>query len=261
MSAPSDPLKLLIKALSTSSHVKLYSAAGNEVFNLPECETLGFPAQGNVKLPKTTLTRYRRSAAVGGTTATASALDATTYYDLQSLLFAFMRADAAGGEYVKEAYEAGISFVPLVERRLVVDLLKGTRPEGPEVDPVAGSSTAAANSADPSAPQSTSDAPIDTRPAKKARYVVNKDDQRVVADLLAKQEKNQLIDSATVLRGAKPTDFTSVLKLVEDRVKAAREDLKKFEKGGSGAQPSASSANPYLAGGVSNPAMKDRRKR
>jgi len=97
------------------------------------------------------------------------------------------------------------------------------------------------------------------RPAKKARYQVNKEDLEAYKRIVAQYEPKQLGDRSTVLRGdAKIVNFGNVRDLIADRLKAGKEDLRKATHPNSGHHassapvPSASSqkrrrqANPII---------------
>lgn len=127
-----DPLRLLIRAVSQSSEpIELLAAdKSTQVYELKSCTYLSFPptASGNpdnterIILPKDAPTRYKR--------------DESTFYDLASLLFCFLRQDDGAGEYFKVAGEQQVVPAGVMERRAVVELLQGKRPEGDQVVPL-----------------------------------------------------------------------------------------------------------------------------
>lgn len=127
-----DPLRLLIRAVSQpSGPVELLAAdRATQVYELKSCSFLSFPpaASGNpgnterIVLPKDVPTRYKR--------------DESSFYDLASLLFCFLRQDDGAGEYFKAAGEQQVVPAGVMERRAVVELLQGKRPEGEQVVPL-----------------------------------------------------------------------------------------------------------------------------
>lgn len=85
------------------------------------------------------------------------------------------------------------------------------------------------------------DAAMQARPAKKARYQVNKEDLDAYKRIVAQFEPKQLGDRSTVLRGdgVKIVNFGNVRDLIADRLKAGKEDLRRAMHPTAGAQPSA----------------------
>lgn len=126
-----DSLLLLRSALSSSSSstktIKLLSIAPTEtteVYTLLPSTHISLPTPSGVPtlFPKTTPTRYQTPANDGG-----------TFYDLQTLLFAYLERDASVAEYLKAASEQGVPFVSLTERKGLIDWLEGKSGiEGPQ---------------------------------------------------------------------------------------------------------------------------------
>lgn len=190
-SSSEDPLLLLRGTLVSGQEIQLLDAAGEQVFELQSATQLAFtsPSTGTKRtFPKDTPTRFVQ---------TGHSLDdpSSPLYQLQQLLFAFLTRDATIPDYLRQAGEAEVPFLPPVDRMIVSEWLSGKTPvdglprrikalEGgaskrsaeDEAAPAAGGAGAAGGGAGRSG-----QAP----PAKKQRFVPNREDQDKVQRLLA----------------------------------------------------------------------------
>ncbi|GAA6017522.1 hypothetical protein JCM10207_008254 [Rhodosporidiobolus poonsookiae] len=253
-----DPLLLLRSSLAGGHEIQLVSAAGDQVFDLPQSTTLLLPVPNSSTrrpFPKDSPTRYLSSGSL-------SDPDNAQYYDLQALLLSFTHKDAPLTDYLRAATAAGVAFVSTVDRRAVNDYLAGKTPsDGPEgkVRPLAGASPskraaedeagvgvgrAAAGGA--AAAGGSGAAP----PAKKQRYVPNREDQEAVKRMLQiiegpayghvvapGEEKKERTGAAyhnreTVLKGERVNNFDSVRSLIAPRLKSLRDDQSKSSSSG-----------------------------
>lgn len=179
-----DALLLLRDALSTNTTISLLAGTdpSEEVFALKACTHIAFSTStGRTILAKSTATRYTASAA------------GTAYYDLQTLLLAFLQRDATTGDYLRAAKTEGCAFVSAIERRVVVDWLRGKSPfESERITALDGAveGTAAEGTTTDEVGKSgkRGEAPEVSGGAvqpKKSRYVVDKLDQEKVKKLMA----------------------------------------------------------------------------
>ncbi|GAA5894752.1 hypothetical protein JCM8208_006060 [Rhodotorula glutinis] len=239
--ASADPLVLLRGALSSSKPISLLAQDGTEVFDLKACTDISF-GHGRT-FPKTTPTRFLSEPS--------ASLDdpAAPTFDLQTLLLAFNERDAAYGVYVRNAGASGVPFVSNIDRRAVLDYLRGSGPSDAadqRVRPLAGA--AGKRSADGDVGDAAAraggagGAGGAEPPQKKARYVPNRDDQDKVKRMLAIIEGPQYghvvgpneikLDKQggayhnreTVLRGERINNFESVRALMAPRLKALKEE-------------------------------------
>lgn len=191
MAPTQDPLLLLRQALSSNATITLQSASGEEVFSLPDSSQIHFTSS-RTTFPKDTPTRYVSVAPVPGG-------EASTY-DLQTLLFAYLKRNDPAGEYMKQAREQLIPTVSVMDKRSVVDWLSGKLSlEGPEgkIRPLEGADGAAADEGgvgatpskrelDTTAGSRAGAAGDATGPAvKKQRFVPNMMDQDRVKRMMA----------------------------------------------------------------------------
>lgn len=244
MAASRDPLRLLQATLSSGGTVDLLPSddpASTPVQQLSECSYLSFPdpsdSSKRIILPKTTPTRFKRT----------PQSTASETWDLQALLLAFLRRDNSIAEYAQEAVQQSAELVGVMQRKVVADYLEGKDTSGqqsapylvPEGEPVnidtsveaslsseQVSTTAgqAATAAAVDGAQTTADG----RPAKKARYVVNKEDLETYKKIVSFWEPKQIADRNTVLRGShKVNNFGNVRDLIQDRLKSGKEELRR----------------------------------
>lgn len=221
------------------------------VYTLQECSHFSFPpptgseSKGRLILPKTTSTRFKRLPT--------SSNDDT--WDLQALLLCYLRKDKGVGEYAPEAIREGVALVGVMERRIVNDYLDGREgastaaaayiiPEASALRPGTDVSveatlaeTQSGAAAGVGAVAATNLAADGARPAKKARYVVNKEDLEAYKRIVSLYEVRQLSDRTTVLRGngTKTGNFASVRELVAEGLKQGRDELRSAPTGGSAA--------------------------
>ena len=192
--AADDPLQLLRTTIQTKdAEIQMLNgaeASSPRVYTFHECSHLSFPSSSSsnssrIILPKTTTTRFKRL----------PTSSATETWELQALLLCYLRKDATVGEYAPEAVREGVPLVGVMERRIVNDYLEGkddgtgaaaaylvseTIAPRPGVDvSVEGTlaqtdvSKSGEDGALPASQGAT--ALVDgNRPAKRARYVVNK---------------------------------------------------------------------------------------
>ena len=284
-----DPLRLLRHTLtskieiylldkedpssSPESRVETFSSASYVSFPDPSASSSSTDA-ARLVFPKTTPTRFKRT----------RESTASETWDLQALILCYLKRELSLAEYAQEAVKEGVELVGIMQRKIVADYLDGTarEPAAPYIVPESegvnedtsveatlandGSGTttqealangAAAVSAGTAAGADSTGAAA--RPAKKARYQVNKEDLEAYKRIVAQYEPKQLGDRSTVLRGdAKIVNFGNVRDLIADRLKAGKEDLRKATHPNSGHHassapvPSASSqkrrrqANPII---------------
>jgi parafibromin len=192
-----DPLLLLRQALVAGHEIQLLNDQGDQVFDLPSASSLSFtsPSSGTKRsFPKDTRTRFLRP------DANPDDADPDTY-DLAQLLHSFLTKTASVPEYLKQAGEAGVTFLPVTDRRVVNEWLGGqtavdglprriraveggsSKREAEDVAPSAGGEGGAAAGGAGRSGQPP--------PAKKQRFVPNKEDQEKVVRLLAVAEGPQ----------------------------------------------------------------------
>ena len=193
MAAPTDPLDALIESIASKSPIMLFDGAQQPVTALRDAETIALPGpKGTATFPRTALTRYRRP------TAAADATDAAAFFDLQSLVLLYLFKDRPVADYVKEAQATpGAASISITIKNAVIQLLERTREAGDEVrqdGAVAKAPTTA----------TAGDELVSPRPAKKARYTVNRDDLELCRKYMALHDPKQLNDRKRVLRGQKP---------------------------------------------------------
>ncbi|GAA5954313.1 hypothetical protein JCM8115_003368 [Rhodotorula mucilaginosa] len=236
-----DPLLLLRQALSSGQAISLRSSTGDEVFNLKDATEISF-GHGATKhsFPKQTPTRFLSNPR--------DSVDdpAAPTYDLATLLLGYNERVAPFGDYLRKASEAGIAFISATDRRIVCSYLAGEGDiDGPEgrIRPLpAGLKRDAADAA-----SSSTTAPLagGAPPAKKARYVPDRDDQEKVKRMISiidgpaygflvgpnepKVERSggAYHNRETVLRGERINNFESVRALVGPRLKQMKEDMGK----------------------------------
>ncbi|GAA5927472.1 hypothetical protein JCM1841_000935 [Sporobolomyces salmonicolor] len=242
--AVQDPLALLRQALSTSQTIQLLSSSGDEVYDLPSSADICFPFVSPKRtFPKSTPTRYL---------SVPNSLDnpSAPSYDLQSLLFGYIHRDATLQDYLRQANTNKIGFISSTDRRAVIDWLSGKgAPEGPEgrIRPLfaaEGGSVGKRAEAPSSAPAGAGgDAGAGgAPPAKKQRFVPNKEDQDKVKRMMQimegplfghvigpgeiKLEKSggAYHNRETVLRGERANNFESVRALIGPRLKLLRDE-------------------------------------
>lgn len=189
MSTP-DALLLLRTALSQNDTITLLSLAPDsalppvEVFSLGTATHLSFPSALTPSTPtivaKGIKTRY---------SSTPSGAD---YYDLQTLLLAFLQREAGTGEYIRVSKNEGCAFVSAIERRVVVDWLAGkSELDSERITPLEGHPDSAhdegttVDEAGKSIKRDAAEMVAGTTVQKKSRYVVDKVDQEKVKRLLA----------------------------------------------------------------------------
>lgn len=241
---------------STNASVSSFSAASYLSFPAPTSSSSDAP---RIVLPKTTPTRFKRT----------PQSTASETWDLQALLLCYLQREASIAEYAQEAVKEGVELVGIMQRKIVADYLDGSNrdpaiaasylvPESEGVnedtsveatlaagsgvtDPNAAKTTqeALAEGEQAAAAASTSKATATTaaaagqdaagRPAKKARYQVNKEDLEAYKRIVAQFEPKQLGDRTTVLRGegGKIVNFGNVRELISERLKAGKEELRK----------------------------------
>lgn len=174
----SDPLLLLRAALSTGATITLHagpSLTSPQVYTLPLCTHIALPSSPSSPahiFPKDTPTRYL------------TAPSATTSFDLQTLLLAYLHRELGTGDYFKQAREASSGFVGIIDRKSVVEWLSGkTALEGVEerIVPLISSEKRAATDSSTTGGEGGKSGSAQ----KKARYVVDKGDQERVARMMS----------------------------------------------------------------------------
>lgn len=176
-----DPLLLLRQALSSGQAISLRSSTGDEVFNLKDATEISF-GHGATKhsFPKQTPTRFLSNPR--------DSVDdpAAPTYDLATLLLGYNERAAPFGDYLRKASEAGIAFISATDRRIVCSYLAGEGDiDGPDgrIRPLpAGLKRDAADAASSS---TTAPSAGGAPPAKKARYVPDRDDQEKVKRMIS----------------------------------------------------------------------------
>lgn len=174
-----DPLLLLRQALSAGQATSLRSSTGAEVFDLKEATEISF-GHGTKKhsFPKATATRFLVNPR--------DSVDdpAAPTYDLATLLLGYNERNAPLGEYLRKAQEAGVPFISTTDRKIVCSYLAGEGDvDGPggRIRPLpAGTKRDAEGTASEATAPSAGGAP----PAKKARYVPDRDDQEKVQRMM-----------------------------------------------------------------------------
>lgn len=260
-----DPLNLLRRTLASRLEIRRLtsdSADASQVTTFQECTHLSFPSRSStdagssspIILSKTTPTRFKR---------TPQSSD-DQVYDLQSLLLCYLRRDASIAEYAADAVKEGCDLVGVMQRKLVSDYLDGKElgsavqgylvPEltvsdgslrptaaGDVVDTSVEGTLSAAQPSGSILPDSAGLADggvAGERPAKKVKYVVNKEDLEAYKKIVSHFEVKQIADRNTVLRNptltGKKGDFGSIREMIADRLKASKEELRR----GLGNQPS-----------------------
>ena len=280
MSGPNDPLRLLRNTLANRQTIHLLpssSPTSVPVYTLSECTHLSFPSPNSsnpsnerIVLAKSTPTRFKR---------TTQATSEQTW-DIQSLLLCYLRRDASIAEYAQEAVKEGCELVGIMQRRIVADYLEGKDTSGQAVpyilteadiaiktsgtDQEDGNQAAQSGLVGDHSLSSTRDDSLSTsidanRPAKKTRYIVNKEDLEAYKRIIAYWEPKQISDRTTVLRGSvKKGNFASVRDMVQERLKAGKEDMK---KGTHGHGQSHHHGSQVSGNAASQPAMPAKRRR
>lgn len=254
MATSMDPLRLLQTTLTSGASIDLLPSddpSSTPVTSLSESSYLSFPdpsdASKRIILPKTTPTRFKR---------TPQSTPSETW-DLQALLLAFLRKDVSIAEYAQEAVQQSVELVGVMQRKIVADFLEGKDTNGqqsapylvPEGEPTSIDtsveaslsstqvSTAAGQAAATAALDGSQTMTADGRPAKKAKYAVNKEDLEAYKKIVSFWEPKQIADRNTVLRGShKINNFGNVRDLIQDRLKTGKEELRRMQ---SARQPAA----------------------
>lgn len=210
-----DPLLLLHSTLTLNGTITLLSfpdpsttpldpTTATEVYDLPSCTHIAFPSTSTSQprpiLIKSFPTRYTSNGTGSG-----------DCYDLQTLLFAYLKREESSGEYIKICRENNLNFVSAIERKSVLDFLSGRtniesvakklkvlegedviRGESGEIlvgEEGSSSSTTSGlkrsndlifNTSDPK----SSTIETGSVPIKKVRYIVDKQDQEKVKRLM-----------------------------------------------------------------------------
>lgn len=248
-----DPLRILRNTLANKQTIHLLpssSPSSVRVYTLSECSHLSLPppsassssaaatSNDRVILPKTTSTRFKRT----------PQSDADQTWDIQSLLLCYLRRDASIAEYAQEAVKEGCELVGIMQRKLVADYLEGKDTTGlaapyivPELDPSVPSANNgsaaqdASNAGNGTLQDENFSSTNESRPAKKTRYIVNKEDLEAYKRITGYWESKQISDRTTVLRGTiKKGNFANVRDIVQDRLKAGKEDMRKGTHGQGG---------------------------
>ncbi|KAF8135724.1 RNA pol II accessory factor, Cdc73 family-domain-containing protein [Boletus edulis] len=243
MDSTSDPLLALRHAIKSKTPIS-YLTHGQPASTLLAATHLSFsPA---LTLPKSSPTRYTKP----GVSNTSSAPD---IYTLEAVYLAWLLRDAPGAEYMRQARESGLTvgFVSVTERKSIVEWLEGKVADLERIKPLASESTtppgtpprrAGATAAAPSTTPkhlSHSHTTDPTSPSKR-RYVADAQDMEVVKRI--KQNEVELRDRNTVLRGAKPNNFSALHASFAERLKKLRD-----VKPGSTPAPAPSTGPPMQA--------------
>ena len=198
--ASHDPLNALVSCLADKQEIRLLDADKNAAETLKDATTISFPAPGSsnerIELPRATVTRYRRP---GVAADAAKADDPTHFFDLQSLLLLYLYKDRPVGEYIQEVTKTpGAVNISVLQRRDVLSYLLRERSAGDEIVPEVGAAAAG--------PSTTASGDAsESRPSKKARYTVDRNDLEQVKRFMLLHDPKQLTDRERVLRGHKPT--------------------------------------------------------
>merc|ERR1712093_462838 len=260
-----DPLGLLRATLASGKEIRRLPSDSPDaklVYTFQECTHIAFPSPSSstepaakpIILAKTTPTRFKRTPQ--------STNDQV--YDLQSLLLCYVRRHASIAEYAADAVKEGCELVGIMQRKLVSDYLEGKDlgaavegylvPEETVTDETDEPSAAGAivdTSVEGSISTSKPSGAVTTRsagdtsttsgqpPAKKTKYIVNKEDLEAYKKIVSRFEARQISDRNSVLRnpavlGKKSVNFASVRDMIADRLKAGKEELRR----GPGNQPS-----------------------
>ncbi|GAA6039763.1 hypothetical protein JCM8097_004210 [Rhodosporidiobolus ruineniae] len=260
--ASEDPLLLLREALTRGVEIQLVDDKQEQVFELQQATDLVFTAPSRRAFPKTTPTRFCQGSNPDDPSA--------QFYELQSLLLAYLNRDASVRDYFPAFATAGVPPVGIQDRKVVTDYLGGKTPvEGPpyRLKPLAGgesaSSSKRAAGADGAGTGSSAAAggaggaggAAGAPPQKKARYVPNRDDQETVKRMMQviegpayghvvgpgeeKKERQGAVyhNRETVLRGERVNNFENVRALVGPRLKTLKDEQN--SKSSSSQQPAA----------------------
>lgn len=273
-----DPLRLLKATLSAKGTIDLLASddpTSTPVSQLNEATHLSFPdpkdpslsSSKRIVLPKTTPTRFKRT----------PQSTASETWDLQALLLAFLRRENSIAEYAQEAVQQSVELVGVMQRKIVADYLEGKDTTGqqslpylvPEGEPInvdtsveSSISTGQVSSAEglaaaanlttgtdtsdgagigvssSSAVDASQSTTVDGRPAKKAKYVVNKEDLEAYKKIVSYWETRQISDRNTVLRGShKVNNFGNIRDMIQERLKSGKEELRRSTSGRHGALP------------------------
>ena len=270
-----DPLRLLRHSITAKSEIILldkddsspspesrvhnFSATSYVSFSDPSVNSSSTASDApRLVFPKATPTRFKRT----------PQSTASETWDLQALILCYMQREASIAEYAQEAVKEGVELVGIMQRKIVAEYLDGTSREAaamyivPEAEGVnedtsveatlanAGQDAtttqeALANGTAAAATAAGGDAAASSaRPAKKARYQVNKEDLEAYKRIVAQYEPKQLGDRSTVLRGdAKIVNFGNVRDLIADRLKSGKDELRKATHPNSGHHGSAAAAS------------------
>jgi parafibromin len=188
-----DPLLLLRETLSSDAGITLLSITDDlttEVTSLSLATHISFPPSSfsstPVILPKDTPTRYLSD----------NLPTSTLTFDLQSLVFAYLKRDAAVVEYMTGVREIGMGFVSIIERKVVVDWLIGKSGlEGPKgrIIPLEEDSHEKEKDETMDAKESVEEGQVldtviekerEVPVAKRAKYFIDKEDQDRVRQIL-----------------------------------------------------------------------------
>lgn len=267
-----DPLRLLRATLASKQTIHLLASldpASSPVYSLNECSHLSFPSADNnaIVLPKTTPTRFKRtpqsldtetwdiqslllcflnkdaSIAEYAQEAVKQGVELVGIMQRRIVSDYLEGKDTTGqaapyivhdmSVSVRDA--SGNSVLPVVDGQAAAlqDAIKDTTVEATLAGTITSADKASSFSSTQQ-PQTTSTTTTTDaqRPAKKARYVVNKEDLEACKRISSFWEPKQIADRTSVLRGTvKKANFASVREMVHDRLKHGKEEVRKAAHG------------------------------
>ncbi|KLO15250.1 RNA polymerase II-associated protein [Schizopora paradoxa] len=217
-----DPLLALQDAIRNNTTIT-YSNAAGPCASLAQATHLVLSP--TTTLPKATPTRLRKP---GGSTSTDPQANPSDFFGLDAVYLAWSLRDKSVGDYLPLVRENGlvVGFVSVTERKALVDWLEGKLSQHDRIVPSASDSKTPPGSP-PQQRSVLSSAPGQSLGAispTKRRYVVDNQDAEVVKRI--KQNEVELSDRNTVLRGAKPNNFSNVRAMFTERLKKLKEASK-----------------------------------
>ncbi|KDQ18645.1 hypothetical protein BOTBODRAFT_104124 [Botryobasidium botryosum FD-172 SS1] len=217
-----DALLLLRNSIKSNSQITYENDDGS-------CDTLSAATtlvlSDGFKIAKTTPTRFRKPTSQS----TDPNANPEGFYTAEAILLTWLLRDAAAGDYMRQAREAGLAvgFVSVTDRKAVVDWLEEKTQTHERIITLESKCSTPPSTpplASRSLPQSGSHPQGDSTPQsspEKRAYVPDPKDATIVKKI--RLSEVELRDRTTVLRGIKSNNFSSLRSTMVDKIKHLKE--------------------------------------